>query len=209
MGALINFSGQRFGMLVVESRDGMMIVSGRDRAAWLCRCDCGGTRRVSSATLAKDSNLCCGCVQRLPGQELTLDWLFNRCIPEPNSGCWLWLGATAANGYGHIRYNHKLHTVHALSYQVAGGILLPGEVGDHLCRVPGCINPMHIEAVSPSENVLRGLRGTLRPIRTHCPNGHSYEDETRYEYGGATFCRQCGRNAGARYRAKKRQENRL
>ena len=30
---------------------------------------------------------------------------------------------------------------------------------DHLCRVPGCVNPDHLEPVSAAENVRRG-RGT-------------------------------------------------
>lgn len=189
-------------MLTVIRREGLILVSGKERNTWFCRCECGGDRVVSSATLLRAEDLCCGCIRRLPGQEITLDWLFNRCIPEPNSGCWLWMGAMSA-GYGHIRDGRKLYTVHALSFTLAGGILPAGWEPDHLCRVPLCINPAHLEGVPHSLNVLRGGRSALKTAKTHCPQGHPYDGENRYENGGKVFCRQCNRDAQLRYRGKK------
>lgn len=45
---------------------------------------------------------------------------------------------------------------------------------DHLCRVPRCVNPAHLEAVSNRENTLRGTKGDLK---THCAKGHLWVPE--------------------------------
>ncbi len=53
MGRLLDLSGQRFGRLVAVSR-----VDGR----WLCRCDCGGEKRVAAGHLREGVTRSCGCL---------------------------------------------------------------------------------------------------------------------------------------------------
>ena len=72
--------------------------------------------------------------------EITKDYLFGRSIPEPNSGCWLWLGRCDGKGYG--RFNNTM--VHRLSYLAARGPISAGLLVLHKCDVPGCINPDHL-----------------------------------------------------------------
>lgn len=54
---VIDLLGQRFGRLLVVAR-----APGRGRhARWLCRCDCGATSDISSASLRHGLTQSCGC----------------------------------------------------------------------------------------------------------------------------------------------------
>src|SRR6202030_118623 len=69
-------------------------------------------------------------------------------IPEPNSGCWLWLGACNEFGYGKFG---KVKA-HRFSYEREKGPIPDGLEIDHLCRNKSCVNPDHLEAVTHGEN---------------------------------------------------------
>jgi hypothetical protein len=131
--------------------------------------------------------------------------------PEPNSGCWLWCAGVDRHGYG--RFNTaklKLVGAHRYSYELHRGAIPKGLNLDHLCRIPSCVNPQHLEPVTQRENVRRGLSGAWQRAKTHCPAGHLYSIEnTRYlRNGSARECRLCN-NAKtlARYHRKKGHEN--
>lgn len=76
---------------------------------------------------------------------------------EPNSGCWLWGGADHGSGYGHVRFNMRALFVHRVSYERHVGPIPDGMHIDHKCRNRGCLNPDHLEPVTPRENTRRGL----------------------------------------------------
>lgn len=79
-------------------------------------------------------------------------------IPEPNSGCWLWIGALNPNGYGQLKMPHQAVLAHRFSYERFNGPLLEGMVLDHLCRQRCCVNPEHLEQVTQAVNLARGGR---------------------------------------------------
>jgi hypothetical protein len=121
-------------------------------------------------------------------------------IPEhrPDLGpCWIWTGAKIKHGYGHFRLNRKSILAHRVAYEWLVGPIPEGLEPDHLCRVPSCVNPGHIEPVTQRENVLRGTSfAALNARKTHCPHGHEYTPEnTRVQVkpNGARgrFCRAC------------------
>ena len=87
--------------------------------------------------------------------------LLNKISPEPNSGCWLWLGAVTENGYGSIRFKKKITPAHRVSYTLFKGEIPAGFELDHLCRVRCCINPDHLEPVLHKVNVHRGKSAKL------------------------------------------------
>src|SRR2546421_6548023 len=93
-------------------------------------------------------------------------------IPEPNSGCHLWIGhENAPGGYGRLSYRGRLYLAHRLSYESAIGPVPAGLQLDHLCRVRCCVNPAHLEPVTGRENVLRGISPAARAAKaTHCPH---------------------------------------
>ena len=75
--------------------------------------------------------------------------------PEPNSGCWLWLGFIAKNGYGRFGIRRTAHWAHRVAYRLFVGDIPDGLDLDHLCRTRCCVNPEHLQAVSRKENLHR------------------------------------------------------
>lgn len=115
-----------------------------------------------------------------------------RYIPEPMSGCWLWLGETAGKGYGRFRKRKA----YRFSYEQAKGAIPDGLVIDHLCRNKLCVNPDHLEAVTSKENTLRGTGPTsVNARRTHCTHGHPFDEKNtiiKLRQGKRhRSCRQC------------------
>ncbi len=124
---------------------------------------------------------------------------WNKVIPEPNSGCWLWVAARDHAGYGCFSVGSKAlgtqrtPSAHRHAYEVLVGAAGDLQI-DHLCRTPCCVNPAHLEAVTRLVNVRRGLKGVLT---THCPRGHAYEDANVWvrrtgPRAGRRSCRECG-----------------
>ena len=75
-------------------------------------------------------------------------------------GCWVWLGAKMRNGYGQLVVGGVHYAAHRYAYQELVGAIPAGLDLDHLCRNRACTNPDHLEPVTRSENLLRGLKRT-------------------------------------------------
>jgi hypothetical protein len=106
--------------------------------------------------------------------------------------CWLWTGAKIHHGYGKIGIDkERTELVHRVSYELLVGPIPDGLVIDHLCRVTACVNPAHLEAVTQAENVRRGRSGDHLVARTHCPQGHPYDEVNTRIYRGRRNCRAC------------------
>lgn len=88
-------------------------------------------------------------------------------IPEPNSGCWLWLGSCNQDGYGNFGIKHQTAILaHRASYMMFRGEVLPDQKVLHRCDVPCCVNPDHLWLGSQLENIAdRTKKGrSYRPI---------------------------------------------
>lgn len=143
--------------------------------------------------------------ERLPAR------FWDKVTPEPNSGCWLWTAYCKPNGYaqfgferGNVQYGHRV------AYKTLVGNIPKGMCIDHICRVRSCVNPMHMEVVTPQENIIRGDLPELTVKRhaaiTHCPHGHPYAGDNLYvTKTGHRHCRECVRQRGREYQRRLRQ----
>lgn len=132
-------------------------------------------------------------------------------MPEPNSGCWLWSGASTRDGYGRFQVaysGHQEQRAHRFSYRRFKGPIPDGLQLDHKCRVRCCVNPDHLEAVTAKVNTLRSEAVSAKNARkTHCVNGHEFVGENLYLTPDKKYrvCTQCIREWKRRWRAKNRK----
>lgn len=129
--------------------------------------------------------------------------------------CWPWKGTLNPNGYGMLSvrrgpqastiWAHRAmfelwwhpipdeleldHTCHTADVECRGGVECPHR---------RCCNPAHLEAVTHAVNVRRGRapRGAehFHGKKTHCPQGHPYDEANTARYDGRRVCIAC-RNA--------------
>lgn len=124
--------------------------------------------------------------------------------------CWLWTACVAYPGYGRFgvggarRNGGYIALAHRWSYEESFGPIPEGLVLDHLCGVKNCVNPAHLEVVTPAENAWRAhspespwYRGApLPPVASRkdaCRNGHPWTTETEMTVnaGNGIVARRC------------------
>lgn len=140
-------------------------------------------------------------------------------IPEPNSGCWLWLGA-----YGfplgvprpRITVKKKIMVAARVSFELHKGPIPTGLWILHTCHNTHCVNPDHLYAGTPKQNTgdmmragrhfsqddnnpaaLAALKDRMaalnakRRARTHCKRGHALSGENLMIVPTGRACRAC------------------
>jgi hypothetical protein len=161
---------------------------------------------------AKHRGYCAACYSRLRKDDTlpllkrpTLEErLFSRC-KENEAGCWIWTGAKAGTGYGHIVVKGRGRPAHRVMYEFLIADVPEGLDLDHLCRTRDCVNPWHLEPVTRRVNIIRGEKPAMNSGKTHCPRGHAYDESNTIVYRGSRFCLACKRERGREYQRRKRE----
>jgi hypothetical protein len=121
--------------------------------------------------------------------------------------CWIWHGTVSTVGYG--KYGAAGLPAHRRAYELMVGQIPAGLQLDHLCRVPLCVNPNHLEPVTPKINVRRkDLALGIGSARTQCPQGHPYSSENTAVRNGRRHCKACARDRARRNQPRREEQRR-
>lgn len=132
------------------------------------------------------------------------------------SACWPFLGAVNDQGYGLFYSGRRMIRAHRYAF-IAEHAQEPDGVLDHVCHNGSgcaggptcphrrCVNPRHLEDVTPGINAARGQAGQHRHWlgyrASECKRGHAYDvANTRLDRNGYQTCRTCARERQARIR---------
>ena len=112
-----------------------------------------------------------------------------------NDGCWYWMGALDAYGYGTLGglFNRSKKTIkaHRLAYETFNGPISGNLPLDHICQNHRCVNPEHLQPVTLRENNRRHAQR-----RTHCKNGHPWMNLLTIRKANGKqehWCRECNK----------------
>src|SRR3546814_20921345 len=85
-----------------------------------------------------------------------MERLFERVMPIPVTGCWIWEGSDSGNGYGKVSIGGRDCMVHRVVYELLVGPIPRDRVLDPRGRVRRCCNPDHLAPVTGRGNTHRG-----------------------------------------------------
>ena len=100
----------------------------------------------------------------------------------------MWTGYVDKYGYGRFRVASQKVGAHRVAYELFNGVIPTDMQVDHICFNRSCVNPEHLQLLSPAENKKR------RKIRVDkvCKNGHDlYNENTIVRKDGSVKCRIC------------------
>lgn len=125
----------------------------------------------------------------------TLERFEEKYIPEPMSGCWLWIGSKNRDGYGTFFVAGKVRKAARAALHIFRGFDLNSPLHTlHRCDIPACVNPDHLFVGTIRDNALDSLHKGRHALasRTACKNGHEFTDATTWiEIRGTKRSRHC------------------
>ncbi len=129
-------------------------------------------------------------------------------VPEPNTGCWLWLGGVLSSGYGDLIYKGT-RGAHRLSlYAFTDFDLNSDLMALHKCPIKSiklCVNYEHLYPGTDKDNgrdksSRREYASKKTKLIKFCKHGHEQTKNNVYVYHGIRRgCRVCKREISTKY----------
>lgn len=120
--------------------------------------------------------------------DKTLDRFMDKV--DKTGTCWLWKSCLNEWGYSRFSVRGKPQLAHRVSYEHFRESIPKGLVIDHLCRVPRCVNPEHLEVVTNKINLMRGIsQSAINARKKVSICGKPFD----YTKNGKRFCSNCDR----------------
>lgn len=153
--------------------------------------DCTSSRRLHTSTEAQSNRYDALWLWRnattvlgLSGncrRSRILDKVLAKVDVSPD-GCWIWQGSHSGNGrgggYSRMALDGATVAVHRVVYTLFNGYIPGKKQIDHTCRNRLCVNPNHLEMVTPRQNQRRKKNPPPDPRQTDL---EEYIDELRTE----------------------------
>jgi hypothetical protein len=117
-------------------------------------------------------------------------------VEKSEVGCWLWQGGRGGSPqrpYGvYFWPGQRRVGAHRIAYALTYGSVPEGSVVHHLCNVTLCVRPDHLVATTQAiNNEVSASVSAGNAAKTHCPQGHAYDEENTYWHRGKRACWTC------------------
>lgn len=119
-------------------------------------------------------------------RERSLIRRFRASYVVDGNGCWVWTRVLNSRGYARICVNNKMVLAHRWIWMRWNGEIPDGLCVDHICENKRCVNPDHMQLLTPRDNILRSC-----PPKTRCPKGHVLDEVGYYMDSGRRRCKPC------------------
>jgi hypothetical protein len=158
------------------------------KLAVLCR-SCREPFLIFPSRIGKRFHCSATCQAKAPHQRASER--FWKCVDKVSSpaGCWLWTAQCFSTGYGRFdigNTNRTVHLAHRWAYSQIVTTLSPEIHLHHKCEQKRCVNPEHLEEVSPTRH-----HAIHAAKRTHCPSGHPFDATNTRQASNGRVCREC------------------
>lgn len=130
-------------------------------------------------------------------------------MTTPQADCMLFAREINNMGYGVVYNGGKVYRAHRFVYEGLVGDIPAGLALDHLCKIPRCVNPDHLEPVTYAENMRRKFDGKCKQGHQLTPENCYWGVNNRNTGNNTRRCKICHKERSRLRYMKLRQEGKL